>query len=100
MYISGHMSAHRLPEKHPRRRPLEGTYIGTLAIHTSEHGPYIGVPMYGYTPYITPCTTHAQTHARPSLPVVPDPNPAPAEDAISGLHDTAAIILCIISRVA
>ena len=31
------------------------------------------------------------THAQPSLPVNPDPNPAPAEDSISGLHDTAAV---------
>ena len=37
-----------------------------------------------------PCT-HAPTHARPSLPVIPDPNPAKAEDAISGLLDTAAV---------
>ena len=39
-------------------------------------------------PYTTP---HAPTHARPGLPVTPDPNPTPAEEAISRLHYTAAI---------
>ena len=37
---------------------------------------------------------HAPTHARPSLPVNPDPNLAPAKEATSGLHDTAAITYC------
>ena len=32
------------------------------------------------------------THARPGLPVAQDPNPTPAEEAIPGLHFTAAII--------
>ena len=35
---------------------------------------------------------HAPTHAWPSLPINPDPNPAPAEDAISATHYPAAII--------
>ena len=38
----------------------------------------------------TTYTTHAPTHARPSLPIVPKPNPAPAETGVSGLHETAA----------
>ena len=33
-YKPVHTWAHRQPEKHPRRRPSEGPYIG--AIHTSE----------------------------------------------------------------
>ena len=36
-----------------------------------------------------------------SLPVNPDPNPTPAEDAISGLPDTAALcyeVLMILSQ--
>ena len=32
-----------------------------------------------------------QSHARPSLPVVPDPNLAPAKPGVIELHDTAAI---------
>ena len=32
----------------------------------------------------------APTHALPSLPVVPDPNPTPPNQGTSGLHDTAA----------
>ena len=37
-------------------------------------------------------TTHAPTRARPSLPVVPDPNPAPPNLGPTAIHDTAAII--------
>ena len=37
-----------------------------------------------------PCTTHAPTHARPSLPVNQIPNPDPAVQAMLQLHDTAA----------
>ena len=40
-------------------------------------------------PCTNPCT-RAPTHARPSLPVNPDPNPTPAEEAVSGLHYTGA----------
>ena len=32
-----------------------------------------------------PCTTHA----RPSFPVDPDPNPTPPNQGTPGLHDTA-----------
>ena len=39
-----------------------------------------------------PCTT---THARPSLPVVPDPKPGPAKPGVTQLHDTAAIFMTI-----
>ena len=38
---------------------------------------------------ITTTTTHAPTHAQPSLPVNQNPKSS-AEDAILGLHDTAA----------
>ena len=34
---------------------------------------------------------HAMTHARPSLPVIPDTNPTPPNLSPSGLHDTSAI---------
>ena len=37
-----------------------------------------------------PDTTHALTHARPTLPINPDPNPTPPNRGIFGLHDTAA----------
>ena len=37
-----------------------------------------------------PCTNHAPTHAQPSLPVDPYPNPTPPNLYPSGLHDTAA----------
>ena len=42
-----------------------------------------------------PCTheTHAQTHARPSLPVNPNPKSTPAEEYRPGVHYTAAGIL-------
>ena len=33
-----------------------------------------------------------QYHVPPSLPVDSDPNLTPADDAISGLHDTAAVL--------
>ena len=54
-------------------------------------------PMTSPTPPMPmdPCTnpcTRAPTHARPSLPVNPDPNPTPAEEAVSGLHYTLLII--------
>ena len=35
------------------------------------------------------CTTHAPTHAQPSLPVNPYPILTPPDEAPSGLHDTA-----------
>ena len=35
-------------------------------------------------------TTHARTHARPSLPIVQDPNPTPPNWHPVELHDTAA----------
>ena len=41
-----------------------------------------------------PCTTHTppmhRYHARPSLPVIPNPNPIPPNMDPFGLHDTAA----------
>ena len=52
----------------------------------------------------TPCTTHAPTHARPSLPVNQNPNPTPSNLLTSGLHDTAVRFflspcLCYLRRV-
>ena len=40
--------------------------------------------MHGYTPF------HAPTHARPSLPINPNPNPTPDVQYGTELHDTAA----------
>ena len=42
---------------------------------------------------ISPAPTHAPTHARPSLPIVPDPNPVPVEEYALGPHNTAALCL-------
>ena len=53
-----------------------------------QHHPHQPSPCT--TPCTMPCTTHAPTHARPSLPVIPNPNPAPPKLYPRGLHDTAA----------
>ena len=37
--------------------------------------------------------THTPTHAWPTLPVIPDPNPTPANQYRMGLHYAATIIL-------
>ena len=42
-------------------------------------------------PCTTPCNNHAPHHARPYLPVVPDPNLTPPNPGPVALHDTAAI---------
>ena len=65
------------------------------AVHGSVHGWCMGgacmvmVHVFGVW-CIQHHTTHAPTHARPSLPVVPDPILTPPKMYPSGLHDTAA----------
>ena len=45
---------------------------------------------YSFFNYYIHPTTHAPTHARPSLPVIPDPNLTPPNIYGTGLHYTAA----------
>ena len=47
-------------------------------------------PHHITTTTIHPCTMPS-THARPSLPVIPDTNPAPPNQHPAELHDTAAV---------
>ena len=61
--------------------------------HHHHHHPCTHAPRHApcnHAPCTMPCTTHAPTHARPSLPVVPEPILTPPNMYPSGLHDTAA----------
>ena len=64
------------------------------ALHGLVHGTVHGIgAWYGGLTRRTSCTNAMhQCHARPSLPVVPDPNLTPPTQAPVGLHETAAKI--------
>ena len=73
------------PAKHP---------VSNSCLVPSWH-PHANVIYNSYKPpthHYQHAPTHTPTRARPSLPTNSDPNPVPTEDAISGLHDTAAFL--------
>ena len=49
-----------------------------------------GINTHASNPDNTHALTHAPTHARPTLPINPDPNPTPPNRGVFRLHDTAA----------
>ena len=65
----------------------DGAWVG--AWHGAWHGMVVGAWGHGEE-VIAPC--HALTHARPSLPVNPNPILTPPNTGPVALHDTAAIL--------
>ena len=71
---------------------LGRAWIGVWVVHGMVHGVVYGVVPCAWYGVWCLVMLIAPSHARPSLPVIPEPNPAPPNLDPQEVHDTAALL--------